>query len=62
MLQLFRSDIVALGSGGSGALGGMFGKKTVSEAVVKSVRSLNASFHADRVLTPSPYRSATAML
>lgn len=28
---------IAEGSGGGGALGGMFGKKTVSEAVVKSV-------------------------
>lgn len=62
MLQLFRSDIVALGSGGSGALGGMFGKKIVSEAVVKSVRIFNVSFHADRVLTLPSYRSATDML
>ena len=41
-LVLFPIDIAAPGSGGSGALSGMFGKKTISEAAVKSVRFLIA--------------------
>ena len=41
MSYFLPSDNSFTGSGGSGALGSMFGKRTVSEAVVKSVCFLN---------------------